>query len=110
EEAAVRAAELLYLIRADELNALGLAQLPAELPAFRVEDVAEEPRPAHDPGQLRFLAEAHSLGELVADEAAAHHQHALGRIGFLDDGVGVVKRLKADGLRHLVRARPGRRL
>src|SRR5437879_7138122 len=46
---------------------------------------------------------------LVADEAAAHHEHPLARVGFLDDRVGVVERLKAQTRRDVACARPRRR-
>src|SRR2546428_4243949 len=107
--AAIAATELLDLIRGDELDALRLAELPAELAALFIQDVAKKPRPAHDPRHLRLLAKAHALGQLVPDEAAAHDEHPLARVGFLDDRVGVVERLKAQTRRHVGRARPWRR-
>src|SRR5437588_6908421 len=106
---AVEPAELLHLVRRDELDSLRLTELPAQPAAFLVEDVAQEPWPAHHPGDLRCLSKAHALGKLVADEAAAHHEHPLGPIRLLNDAVGVVDGLKAQALRYLVRARPRRR-
>src|SRR5581483_1795839 len=109
EVVAVDAAELLDLVRGDELHALRLAELAAELAALLVEHVAQEPRPAHDPRDLRRLPKADALGELVADEAPTHHEHALRRVGLLDDRVGVVDGLEAEALSDLVGAGPGRR-
>src|SRR2546429_6077624 len=107
---AVQPAEALHLIRGYELDALRFTELPAQPAAFLVEDIAQEPWPAHHPCDFRGLSKAHAFRQLVADEAASHHQHTCGRIGLLNDAVGVVDGLKAEALGHLVRAGPGRRL
>src|SRR2546421_383980 len=52
---AVAAGKALDLVVDDELHARGLTQLAAELPAFGVEHVAQEPGTAHHPGHLRPL-------------------------------------------------------
>jgi hypothetical protein len=90
------------------LHILGLAQLPAQPPAFLIQHVAQEPRPAHDPRQLCLLAKADSLGQLVTDEAATHHEHALRLVRLLDERIGVVEGLKAQARGHLFGTRPWR--
>src|SRR5207248_10918857 len=95
-----------YLVVHDEAAARRLPQLAAQGASFLVEHVAQEPGPAHDPGHP--AAAVHdTLGDLVADEAAAHHQRLLGGVGALDDGIGVVDGLEAEHVVDLVRARPG---
>ena len=61
QEMAVQPAEALHLIRGYELDALRFAELPAQPAAFLVEDITQEPWPAHHPSDFRGLSKAHAF-------------------------------------------------
>src|SRR5262249_57985265 len=83
-EAPVASRDARALALTDELHAGLPPQPPAQLAALRVEHVAQEPWPSHDPGHLRVAAICDALGQLVGDEAATHDEHPIGPVRLAD--------------------------